>query len=123
MATDSVIGEACRILTTFKHCERQAVALRRCQAAHQGSTYSFFGIHGSGSACAREEAAFETCSNERLEPVVSDLMKIASVKCPNQVAAFERCILTKGSDVACEQEDLRAMECGARHVVASASAS
>ena len=121
MPRDDIVAEACKILTVFKHCRRQAKQLSACRrgASSSAGSFSFFG--GGVDPCARQAAAFTTCSEERLEPVIADLMKVAARKCPAQVRAFEQCKRRTMSNVKCEYEDLRAMECAARHVVASAA--
>ena len=123
---DDIVAEACKILTVYKHCRRQAKQLSACRstlgASSSGSAASGSFFAGA-DPCARQTAAFKTCSEERLEPVIADLMKVAARKCPAQVRAFEQCKRRTMSNVKCEFEDLRAMECAARHVVASAALS
>ena len=121
MASDDTIGQACQILTAYKHCKYQAQRLRKCRKNSE-STKSFFGFNQSVQ-CQREEASFKTCSREKLEGVITDLTHVAAKFCPKEVVLFQQCKAQTMSEEACEMEDQRAMECAARAVIASARAS
>ena len=118
--SDDPIGEACKILTTFKYCRAKAKALRKCQqstSSKGGTGSSLFGANRN--KCAREVSAFQTCANEKLERVIGDLVQIAYKKCPAEAQAFEACKRTTMSDSACEALDQRMMECASRMVIRS----
>jgi len=119
--SDDLVGEACKILTTWKHCKAEAQRLRVCRKKAKSNEGMFTGMNKSNE-CRREVSSFKTCSREKLESVISDLTAVASKFCPNECRAFERCKAEKMSDEACAKEDLRALECGARRVIAAAAA-
>ena len=74
-----------------------------------------------GQPCAREEAAFVTCSQEHLPLVIGHLIKIADKHCTDAILDLQRCqTLNPGSD--CANEDLAVMRCAARKVLESAQA-
>jgi len=121
--SDDLIGESMRILTTYKHCKQQAARLRKCNNKQkQESKASFFSSFNQSKQCKREEAAFKTCSREKIEHAIKDLTMVAAKFCPNEVRKFHQCKARTMSDEACEMEDHRAMECAARAVIASAQA-
>ena len=100
------ITQAVKLLTVQLHCRRQALDLQRCQK--EGS-----------SSCEREIEAYKTCGNEHAHAVTAALTKIASAKCPDEVAAYHRCRSESlGSD--CEAQDVAALRCASRHVLDSA---
>ena len=120
---DDPVAEACKILTTFKHCRAKAAALRKCQrgggsADSSGIGSSLFGGHKN--ACARELARFQTCAVERLERVIGDITKVAYAKCKDEARAFEACKQRTMSAKACEAQDQRMMECASRIIIRSA---
>jgi hypothetical protein len=80
----------------------------------------FSGMNKSNE-CRREVSSFQTCSREKLEGVISDLTAVAAKFCPNECRSFERCKISKMSDEACAKEDLRALECASRQVIAAAA--
>ena len=117
---DDPIAEACKILTTFKHCRAKAAALRKCQrggGSRDGIGSSLFG--GNKNACAREVARFQTCAREKLERVIGDITQVAYAKCKDEVHAFEACKQRTMSASACEAQDMRMMECASRFVIRS----
>lgn len=112
MAEDEAITRAAGLLSTLLHCRRQAKELQACQR---------LATRDSNTSCAREEAAFVTCSNEHLQLVIGHMIKIADVHCTAHIQAVQRCrMLSPGSD--CEAEDLAVLRCAALKVLESASA-
>lgn len=53
----TAIPEACAVLTSFRHCQQQAVAFRRCTEAK------------GAAACHFESGAFQACADDSLEQV------------------------------------------------------
>ena len=103
------IAQATALLSTLMHCRKQALELQSCR---RGS---------SAGDCARQEAAFTTCSNEHLPAVIGHLVKIADRYCKDEVSDLQRCRYNNpGAD--CESEDMQAMRCASLHVLASARA-
>ena len=106
------IERAAGILSTFKYCRKQTGAYQTCLRKH-----------GEGaSACAAALATYQTCCSENAPAVISDLMAISARKCPAEVRRFEDCKRRFMSDEACESEDVAVLNCGAAHVILSATA-
>ena len=114
---DDLIGSACKLLTTYKHCKLQAKRLSICKKKASKDN-SFFSIQSN--SCDREISSFQTCSREKLEAVIGDLTKVAAKFCPREVLKFQQCKARTMSQQACEMEDQRALECAARAVISSA---
>ena len=53
----AAIPEACAVLTSFRHCQQQAVQFRRCTELKEPA------------GCQFEGAAFQACAEESLEKV------------------------------------------------------
>lgn len=99
---DPYVAKAAQLLTVVLHCKQQARELQTC-----------------ADGCARARAAFTTCANEHAHSVVQALVKIASARCPAEVARYEACITcTPGAK--CEEEDLAALRCASLQVLLSA---
>jgi len=57
----AAIPEACAILTSFRHCQRQAAAFRKCTELRGGSGGDV------AQKCAFEHDSFVVCADESLE--------------------------------------------------------
>jgi len=97
------IAVAAQMLATAMYCRAEADALRA----------------DSGSADARE--AYARCNADHRYDVMAALTKLASRNCPREVADFGECVERKGSEEACEAEDLRALRCAAYRVLETES--
>jgi hypothetical protein len=111
----AAIPEACAILTSFRHCQRQAAAFRKCTELHGGSGGDV------AQKCAFEHDSFVVCADESLEQVVTELMAVASKKCPAECAAHNHCLANDRAS-GCEQTDEAALNCAATHVIQAARA-
>ena len=104
-STDS-ISRAMAVLSTMLHCRKQAKDLQACRRGGEG--------------CARQEAAFVTCSEAHVGMVVQHLVKIADTHCPDEVEAVRVCRTLRRGE--CEAEDLAAMRCAALRVISAHAA-
>lgn len=106
------IPTACQILTSYKHCRKEAAEFMACQARATQHAQSV------EERCHSPKISFISCAEDSLDLVLKDLMAIAAARCRAEVGAHHRCLETKRADE-CEMTDTAALNCAALHVIRS----